>query len=622
MIHLHDNPHDRNTINISDLGRVLRRRWWLLALPLLVAAAGAWLITARTAPTYQADAEVVIRTQESANLFPLSDATELYRSPSAEAGFLASTEFVRGAQAAAGSNLAVMVDIGNVDGRIEPSFIQFIATGPDATEVATVAQAWADTYISLRNERDIADNEQTISTLQDSLDELSEERAEALVSLEAIDRAIALTDEPGEIAQLTSQRLAISQSLEASLSPIDFQIEAVGTELANLRLLEDFLRDEQLSARVNRIPVVPDTPVAPSLLANLVLALAGATMVGGALVLTVEALDTRLRDIDDVVRATHLVNLASIPSSRRDKGDPLTLQHGPLAEGFQRLASSVNLAAFDDARVFAFTSAGESEAKSTTVARLGQVLAKQGFRTIVVGGDLRRPTLAGRFEVDYRPGLGEVLMGAATLDDTVVEPEGFPGLSILPAGHVPMDTNPADLLASGRLSSTVHALRERYDRVLIDCPPVLPVVDAIEIAGRADAVVLNVFAGKVKRTQLQQALSLLERSGDTDVIGFVITGSDGAIGYTSSYYRSNAAPSRALTPAPRVVPPTEIALPTTAVPASIEPAEGFVSRPIPEPEVAEVSLLEEHDYDAEDDVVASYSRIHAARKALKMVTRA
>ena len=622
------------TVSIEDIGGLIRRRWWLLALPVIIAGCAAWAVTDQMEPLYRAEAEVIIRTAESANLFPLSDATQLQRSPSAEAGFLSSTAYEGRAREVSGSSLAVAVDIGDISSRIEPSFIGFVATGTDPVEVARTAESWANTYVLMRHERDIEDNGQTIDTLEQSLAELTATRGEALSTLDSIDRAISLASDPTELAQLTTQRVAISQSLEATLAPIDAQLQAVGDELAELRLLEDFLGDAQLNARLNRVPTVPTSPVAPSLFANMVLALVVASLFGAALMVIAEAFDKRVRSVDEIVESTGLMNLAAIPAKRRDKGDPLVGQHGALVESFQRLASNVNLVTSDgeEPQVIAFTSAAEGEGKSTTVARLGQVLAKQGYRTVVVGADLRRPTLAERFGTPGRPGVGDVLMGTVPVEKAIMAAEGFPGLSVLPAGFVPLDTNPAELLRSGRLSSMVHALRGQFDRVLIDCPPVLPVVDAIEIAGTCDTVVMNAFAGRSRLEHVREAVAILERSADAEVSGFVLVGGHATGGYGTGYYRSTGANSLPLSVQRRrddqAVPETPQAVPAMTSTGAMEidkvylaPTEPLPTLPKPLVESLDLSFIEDAKHQTGSANGASgLVRVREARTALQSVS--
>lgn len=527
------------SFSIGELGPVLRRWWWLMLPPIAVAVAAVIFLTDRAIPTYRAEAEVVIRTEESSNLFPLSEATALLRSPSAEAGFLASTEYESQAEAAAGSADRVVIDVGNVNSRVEPSFISFTATGNNPESVAATATAWAETYIDLRHQRDEAELSQTIATLTDTAELLNVERADVLIALEPIDRLLATTDDATEVARLSTQRVALFQSIEPQLTPIDSQLSAINDELAGMRLIQNFLSDETVSARMNRVPTVPTSPVSPSLPRNLAFGIFGALLIGGVAVLLAEARDDRVRSTDQLSSQSGLPYLSAVPLNRRDDGKATLKEHGPLAESFQRLASSIDFARVSGGQkqVLMFTSARASESKTTTVARLGAVLSRQGRRTLVIGADLRRPTLTQRFDAAEGPGLAEYLGGLYSADNCVVPVDGMPDLFLLRAGTVLGDRSPAELLRNPRMGDLIEALREEYDHILIDCPPVLPVVDALEIAKLVDGIVLSAFSTRTKMGDVDQALDLIRRSAHAPVLGYVLTGVRGRSGsYAESYY--------------------------------------------------------------------------------------
>ena len=455
---------------------VLKRRWPLLLVPVLVAVAASVALTVTTEPLYRASAEVLIRTDESSNLFPLAESSTLRRSPSAEDGFLGSTEYEDRAREAAGSQTSATIDVGDVNSRVKPSFITFTAIEGSAEAAANVAQAWADTYIEMRHERDESELSSTLSTLTGTREELDIERTTVLSALDPLDRALRQTDDPDRITQLTTQRLVLAQSLEDSLAPIEAQISVIDDELGDLRLVENFLTDPELSARVNRVARVPSAPFAPSIPKNTVIGTILGLLVGAGLVVLRESTDDRVRSADKLSDLTGLTTLTTIPNIRRDKGQPVLTDHGQAEEGFQRLASAIEFSGAHGGQrqVLMFTSAHPTESKTTTIARLGVALAGQGRRTLLIGADLRRPTLAKRFDPTPGPGLAEVLTSLYSFDDAVFHAPGVPRLDVLQAGSVPHGFSPAELVRSPQMAALVADLREQYDHILIDCPPVLP----------------------------------------------------------------------------------------------------------------------------------------------------
>ena len=512
-------------LSIAELLKMVRRWWWMCVPPIGIAIGLAVLFTTQAAPVYQAEAEVVIRTEESANLFPLSDAAMLTRSPSAEAGFLESTEFELAAIDAADSDAEVSVDVGDVNSRVEPSFISFQARAGSAEEAARVAQAWAQTYIELRHERDAGEVTQTISILESRLAVLDAERQVHLEVVNSIDEALQRSTDTTQISQLTTQRLVLLQALAPSLEPLDAQVEIISDELAELLLVADFFDGAELSARINRTADVPDAPVSPSLPRNIVLALIAGSLLGFGAIVLAEALDDRARSVEMVSRRLGVDGLSSVPYRRKDD-ESIATTTGPIAESFHRLASAIDFSelAGTSSKVLMFTSANASEAKTTTVTRLGATLARQGRRTLVIGADLRRPLLSNRLDLGSGAGLGEVLGGLYSFSSCVTEVPGHDGLFMLRSGTVATESSPVDLLRTDALEALIEEIRPEFDHILIDCPPVLPVVDALEIARVCDGVVLNVFAGKSRLARVERALEMIMQATRSPVIGFVLTG--------------------------------------------------------------------------------------------------
>lgn len=536
-----DSNESGQALTLADIFGVLKRRWWLFIPPTLIAVVVISVLTVRSTPLYRAEAEVVFRTEETANLFPLSDVGSLLRSPSAEEGFLASTEYQQQAKSSAGSDHVVSVDIGDVSSRVEPSFIGFtaVATAPDTA--ATIAQAWADTYISMRHERDAGEITQTIQTLETSIDLLADEQAVVLESLAPIDRLLAIATDASEVTQLTTQRLALLQALDSELAPIESEMTLVNSELANLRLIESFLVDEQVSARINRVATAPSSPFAPSLPKNLLFAIALGMLLGAAAAFFAESTDDRVRSSSDIERGLGLKALAAVHHQRRDDGSVHAAEYGQVAEAFQRLASAVDFATLDGHRsqVLMLTSGRSSEAKTTTTARLGVTLARQGRRTLLIGADLRRPTLVRRFGDHTGPGLGEVLSGLYDVRDCIRQDTGYANLELLPAGNIPDGRSPAELLRGSDIQALIDDLRGDYDHILLDCPPILPVVDALVVADFADGIILNTFASRSKLKDISRTLTLIRQATTAPVLGFVLTGANSkAEGYSNDnqYY--------------------------------------------------------------------------------------
>jgi capsular exopolysaccharide synthesis family protein len=160
--------------------------------------------------------------------------------------------------------------------------------------------------------------------------------------------------------------------------------------------------------------------------------------------------------------------------------------------------------------VLAVTSSVAGEGKSTVSTNLAIALAETGARVLLVDGDLRRPSVARMLGLEGAAGLTTVLLGRVSAAD-VVQEWGLHGLDVLPSGAVP--PNPTELLGSPAMRRFLQQVRESYDHVVLDTPPLLPVADGAVLSRAADGVVLVANATKVRGHQLAESLTTLEQVG-------------------------------------------------------------------------------------------------------------
>ena len=168
-------------------------------------------------------------------------------------------------------------------------------------------------------------------------------------------------------------------------------------------------------------------------------------------------------------------------------------------------------------RMIAVTSPNKGDGKSLTAANLALTMAQEfQQRVLLVDCDLRRPSVHHLFGLGDGPGLGDVLMNVAELDQVLVAlPEHH--LTVLPAGIPP--TNPAELLGSATMRRVLDTLRTRFDRILIDVPPVAPLADLHVLAPMVDGLLMIVRAGVTPKPAIERALSGLDTS---KVLGLVL----------------------------------------------------------------------------------------------------
>lgn len=217
----------------------------------------------------------------------------------------------------------------------------------------------------------------------------------------------------------------------------------------------------------------------------------------------------------------------------------ITVMHpkSPISEQFRTLRTNINFMAIDHPiKTLALTSANASEGKSTVTDNLAIVWAQTGQKVLLVDADLRRSTLHRTFDLDNREGLTTILTSRAhTIDlNTIIQPSGIDNLSLLPSGPTP--PNPAELLSSQRMKDFLKAVRERYDMVIVDVPPMLVVTDTQVISRNLDAVVLIVKQGQTQKLGVKRAVELLKMA-HANLLGYVMNDvvSDGSAGYGYGY---------------------------------------------------------------------------------------
>jgi len=268
---------------------------------------------------------------------------------------------------------------------------------------------------------------------------------------------------------------------------------------------------------------VSGSPVSPNVVLNITLGLLIGLAAGVGLAVLRQVLDTRIRNERDVELFTDAAIIGGIVFDPKAVSRPLIVQdnpRSPRAESFRTLRTNLQfLDVGQGGRSFIVTSSIQSEGKSTTTANLAIALADSGVRVLLVDADLRRPKVASYMGLEGAVGLTDVLIGRVSLSD-VVQEWGRGRLSVLPAGTVP--PNPSELLGSAAMGRLITELRSKFDVVLFDTPPLLPVTDAAILSRFVGGVILVVAAGRANKHHVEGAISALENVG-SKVSGIVLT---------------------------------------------------------------------------------------------------
>ena len=209
----------------------------------------------------------------------------------------------------------------------------------------------------------------------------------------------------------------------------------------------------------------------------------------------------------------------------------------PVSEAYRTIRTNIQFAGVDKAmKTIVFTSTAQDEGKSTVVANLGIVMAQAGQKVVIMDCDFRNPTQHRLFKLQNKGLSNCIAIGKDVLE--IVQSSGTPGLDILTSG--PVAPNPSEILASNRMKTVIEELKEKYDYVLIDTPPVLPVTDSSVISSIADGTILLTAWNQITPAMAKEAKTRLEQAG-AKILGVVLNKVEVAskgygYGYGYGYY--------------------------------------------------------------------------------------
>lgn len=361
---------------------------------------------------------------------------------------------------------------------------------------------------------------QLSGNLLQSYVEIVESRSTAERILERLDLPETAADLQERLrAELVPNTLLVSVTARAP-DPLRARLLADTAAEVFREVIEDLERDKEtpVVARIVDSATTPESPVTPQPVRNLGAGVALGLLLGAVVVLLLEALDRSVRSSEETARLLGVPNLAVVPHRRNANVLRTESTGDPGAEAYRTLRTSVRFVQLDQPlRSMLFTSASVREGKTTTVANVAAALAQGGQRVVAVDGDLRRPALGKLFGVDQSVGVTSVTTGQSELDDSLRWVSEF--LAVLPAG--PIAPNPSEIASSAALADLLTELEGRFDVVVVDAPPVLPVTDAVAMSTQVDGVVLVVRGGRTNVTSAAEARGRLDTVG-ANLLGFVL----------------------------------------------------------------------------------------------------
>jgi len=482
--------------------RVMRRgRWWVAAFLLL--GPGVSLALSLTATKqYTATAQLLV--QSAGNLSLGSGSGEAPTSTDVQTEL----QLVTGAQVQS----QVRAKLGSAPGVLasevgQTNVIAVTAVSPEPARAAQVANAYAQAFVSWTT----ATATNTLATAEDQLSK----------QISAMDKEMDKlpVGSAAQINALSNQQAVLKGQLS--------QLEVTGvTASTGLELVTP--------------ATAPTSPSSPKPVQNALLGLVAGLILGIGAAFLRDNLDDTLTSGEAVERVGGATVLATVPmvASWRRNADPAAISvsepTSQPAEAYRSLRTSLKFVRSDGTvRTILVTSPSAGDGKTATVVNLGAVFAQAGARVVLVSCDLRRPGLGEFFAPAGHAELSSVLSGEQPLDRALSPVASVDGLWTL--GSREVAANPTELLGGDRMRSLVDDLGKRFDIVLIDSPPVLPVADALILSGYADAVVLVVAAGSTRRGELRRASEKLAQAG-APVVGAVLNKATAQDGYGYGYY--------------------------------------------------------------------------------------
>ncbi|MCK4358915.1 MAG: polysaccharide biosynthesis tyrosine autokinase [Candidatus Cloacimonetes bacterium] len=299
---------------------------------------------------------------------------------------------------------------------------------------------------------------------------------------------------------------------------------------------------------------LPISPVSPKVKMNILISIILGLGLGVGAAFLLDSLNTKILNLSDVERYVKLPVLGTIPDipiserkleeiedkikfiSDSDEKEKLSIEQrqmaarlvphyspkSPIAEAYRTFRTNVvSLPGSSSNKTFLITSSGPKEGKTTTCANLAITLAQMDSKTLLLDCDMRRPMVHNLFYVKRENGLSKYITDGGIPLSEVIKPSGVKNLDLITSGHVP--PNPSELLASQKMDQLIEELKQRYDYIIFDSPPLIAVTDAMILAKKADALVLIVRTKITDRGIIDRGKSLLENIGVT-AAGVVVNG--------------------------------------------------------------------------------------------------
>lgn len=388
------------------------------------------------------------------------------------------------------------------------------------------------------------------------LQQLQESQSELEYAVQnAVDNVDAAFTEAKDNYEQASKRLVEKERdmIQLSKTRVEFNslIRDLEVEHMTYQKLTSLMAEEKIQVNIKNanarvidkaFPPREDRPSSPNVLLNLAGGFFGGIVFGLGLVFAVALLDDKVKSVFDIEASIGLPMLGIIPKVK--KLDSLSKSHivaslndRHVTENFRSMLSYLKINdQSKNSSVFLITSTVPSEGKSFISSNLALSFAANGEKVLLLDGDLRLPNVAKSLQLENESGVLDFITGEESLDTFIVN-EVYPNLDVLPSGG--KSKNPTAILSDSKFQSMLLQLRDNYDKIVIDSPPLAAVSDSLNIVPLVDAVIYVVKYDSVKKSLANSCIRRLWES-KTPVLGAILNNvSQGLSTYYYSQYAAN-----------------------------------------------------------------------------------
>ncbi len=512
-------------LQLADYLDIVNRRKTTIIAFVLATLVLAIILSALQTPQFRASARVRVEVGSTDTLDDQSNTSTSVRSRNLqnEVEFANSDRVAQAAADAFGSEISAVIAASN-----DSDTLTFTVVDDDPDTAANIANVFADAYVTERS------------------DSASERFTDASVVIS--DRLLAISNERSALVNSLANG-ADTSSIDNQLIALDAEEAGLRSQLGQIDVIGQL--NSSTSVSVLNAAEAPGGAFSPSWVRNIGLALIAGLVLGMGVALVRESLDNTIlskRSLEKAMDGQPILGVIPPPSRSRfgSKSERrlVTSRTGAFTEAYRSLHSSIELgqAAGTEIRSILVTSPNASEGKSTVASHLAIAFARSGSSVVVIDADMHNPTQHQLFGVPNQNGLADQLSNVGNAEIVTEQASGEGLLSVIPAGTSALP--PAELLRSVPAQEFIEKLSYAYDLVIIDSPPLRPVVDTMPLARVADATLLVSMRGQTNASEVEEAIELLARA-QTRPLGGVLNGADdNQTGYGYGYGSSNSSGGR------------------------------------------------------------------------------